>query len=195
MEDEKIMTEQESLALITSMISKAKNSYIDSGIGPLFWGILITFCSLCTWYEVTFQYDPGFDIWTISLIGLVPQAYFSIRNRRNKNFKSHNETMMNYVWGTFTVCIFMLSFYTHKTHAPNSIALYMMVFGIPTFITGGICKYRPMLIGGLICWCCSIGTYYTSFANGMLLMALSATAAWLVPGIILRRRYLKLAHV
>lgn len=195
MEEEKQLSEQESLALIASMIAKAKNSYIDSGIGPLSWGVLITFCSLVTYAERTFSWDIGFDIWILSLIALVPQVYFSIRARRNKNYTSHDEHMMNYVWGTFAICIFMTNFYIIHNHAPSGISLQMMIFGIPTFITGGIRRFRAMLVGGLICWACSLASYYVSYTNGILLMALSAASAWLIPGIILRRRYLKLSHV
>jgi prolipoprotein diacylglyceryltransferase len=195
MTEEKQLTEKESLELIASMISKAKNSYIESGIGPLVWGILITFCSLVTYFQIEFQFELPFDIWLISLFALLPQAYFSFRQKKPKSFISHDESMMNYVWGTFAICIFMLSFYTNKTNSGHNIALYMMIYGIPTFITGGIRKFKPMIFGGLICWACSITSYYVGSANGMLLMSLSAISAWLVPGIILRSRYLKLKHV
>jgi hypothetical protein len=195
MEDEKQLSEKESLALIASMITRAKNSYIDSGIGPLFWGILITVCSLVTYSERTFHFDMGFDIWILSLLALIPQIYFSVRTRKNKTYTAHEESMMNYIWGTFAICMFLVNFYVLKTHAPNSISIQMVIFGIPTFITGGIRKFKPMIVGGLVCWLCSIASYYTNFPNGMLLMALAATSAWLIPGIILRRKYLKLAHV
>lgn len=195
MEEEKQLTEKESLELIASMIKKAKGSYIESGVGPLFWGVLITFCSLVTYVQMVFHFKLGFDIWLLSLFALVPQAYFSWRSRKQKHFIGHDETVINYVWTTFTICIFMLSFYTYKTNAANSIALYMMIFGVPTFITGGMCKNSPMVVGGVICWLCSIASYYVGFPNGMLLMAISATSAWLIPGIIFRRRYMKLKNV
>src|SRR5476649_2870308 len=111
---EEKLTEKESLELIASMIKKAKNSYIESGVGPLFWGVLIAFCSLVTYIELIFNFEIGFDIWTLSLIALIPQAYFSWRSRKTKSVKSHDESMMNYVWGTFVVCIFMISFYINK---------------------------------------------------------------------------------
>jgi uncharacterized protein with PQ loop repeat len=195
MEEEKKLTEKESLELITSMINKVKHSYIESGFGPLLWGILITFCSLMTYVQVSFHFTIGFDVWLLSLFALVPQVYFAWRAKKQKNFTSHEEIVMNYVWSTFAICLFLLSFYSSKVHASNSIALYMMIYGMPTFITGGVCKFRPMIVGGIICWVCSIVSYYTDFANGMLLMALSACSAWLIPGIILRRRYLKLKNV
>ena len=195
MEDEKQLTEKESLELIASMINKAKNSCIDSGIGPLFWGVLIALCSIITWAQHVFEFRLGFDIWLLSLFALAPQIYFTARARKEKNFVSYDENMMNYVWGTFAICMFMLSFYVAKSHPQNSTALHMMLFGMPTFITGGVRKFVPMMIGGLICWVCSITSYYVDFANDMLLMTVSAVSAWLIPGIILRRRYLKLKNV
>ncbi len=195
MEDEKQLSEKESLALIASMINKAKNSYIDSGIGPLFWGILITVCSLVTYAQGAYNFEIGFDIWLISLLALIPQIYFNIRGRKNKNYICHEDSMMNYVWGTFGVCIFITTFYINKVGSSNAVALHMMLFGMPTFITGGIRKFKPMIIGGLVCWICSISSYYVGYPNRILLMGVSATAAWLIPGIILRRKYLKLAHV
>jgi hypothetical protein len=195
MPEQNQMTEEESLALITSMLNKARNSYIESGIGPLFWGALITFCSLFTFAELQFHFRIGFDIWVLSFFALFPQVYFMIRLRRQRNFKPHDEQAMNAVWGSFAICIFLLSFYVNQTKAPHQAALFMMMYGVPTFITGGIRRFRPMLAGGLVCWVCSIVSYYTELPVQMLLMAVSAASAWLIPGLILRRRYLKMKHV
>lgn len=195
MPEEKTLTEKESLELIASMINKAKNSYIESGIGPLYWGSLITFCCLVNFAEINFHFNPGFDIWGLSFVALVPQVYFMRRSRKQKNFTSHDDVVMNFVWGTFALCIFMLTFYVSQTHAKHQTALFMMIYGMPTFITGGMRKFTPMLIGGMICWICSIASFYMDFSGQILLMTISATSAWLVPGIILRRRYLKLKNV
>ncbi|HVZ26482.1 MAG TPA: hypothetical protein VG842_10525 [Sediminibacterium sp.] len=195
MPDTPIMSEQESLALITSMIQKARNSYIETGVGPLCWGVLISFCSLFTWAEKHFDFQLGADIWLLSLIALIPQVYFSVRARKTQQHVAHDEIVMNYVWSAFAVCIFLLSFYASQVQAPHVTALHMMIFGIPTFITGGFRRFPPMIIGGLICWICCVVSVYTDFETDMLLMAASALFAWLIPGIILRKRYLKLKHV
>jgi hypothetical protein len=190
MEDEKILTGEESLQLIAEMINKAKNSYVDSGIGPLSWGILITFCSLFTFAELQYNFRPGFDIWNVVLLALIPQVYFMIKSPRQQ-FKTHDQAAMSYVWGTFVICIFIIGYYNFTTQADH-VPVYIMLYGIPTFITGGIKKFRPLLLGGLICFACSIISFNVTIKYQMLLMAVSGIAAWLVPGIILRRKYLKL---
>jgi len=46
MEQEKELTGQESLELISRMINKARRDYYDTGLSSLLWGSTITFCSL-----------------------------------------------------------------------------------------------------------------------------------------------------
>ena len=67
----------------------------------------------------------------------------------------------------------------------------MMLYGLPTFITGGVFKFKPMIFGGLVCWILAIAALFTSFATAMLFMAVCGLVAWLIPGIILWNRYEK----
>ena len=195
MTEEVKLTEQESLKIITEMIEKARNSSIGNGIGPLVWGILITFCSLETYAQIEFKYDLSFDVWWLALIALLPQIFYAWRNKIQRNFRSHDEVVINYVWITFAICMFLLSHYASHIPTGNYISLAMIFYGVPTFITGGIRKFTPMIVGGIICWVCSIISCYTSLKIGMLLSAVSATSAWLIPGLILRRKYLGLKNV
>ncbi len=195
MEDEKQLTEEESLRLITDMINKVKNSYVESGIGPLYWGVIITFCSLITFCEIKYGLRLPFNIWWLSLIALLPQIYFSWRSKRERKFRSRDEDAMNFTWIAFTISIFLLTNYAFRFQLQSSSSLFLLLYGIPTFITGGFKQFIPMIVGGIVCWICCIVSVNTPDTTDMLLTALSATAAWLIPGIILRRRYFKMTHV
>lgn len=188
---EENFSQQDSLRLITEMIGKAKKSYVTKGTASIVWGSLIVLCSMVTWARIKFGFDIGFDVWLLLLFALIPQIFFSIKERKSKSFTSHDEGTVFFVWITFAVCIFILSFYNSKFGNANSSTLVIMLYGIPTFITGGIFKFRPMIIGGLICWALSIASIYTTVDNDMLLMAASGLFAWLIPGIILLNKYQK----
>ncbi len=192
-EKENEMTGQESLKLISEMIVKAKRSYITTGAASIVWGILIVICSLLTWYQIYAQVSFGFDVWLLVFVALLPQIYFSIKEKQKKNFVGHDEKIMTYVWSTFAICIFILSFYNSKfgDNNGNSTALFMLLYGIPTFITGGVCNFKPMITGGLICWILSVASMFTNMATDMLFMAACGLFAWLIPGIILWKRYKK----
>ncbi len=213
------LSEAESLQLISEMIRKARNSYLDTGAGPLLWGGVITCCSLVTYTQIRFGYRLPFDIWWLTLLALVPQAIFVLREKKNAQVRSHEENLMDAVWSAFGISLLLLLFINAgisrqldeqfrqypgfpgggaaHPYMAFSTAHLMLLYGIPTVITGLSRRFRPMLIGGIICWmaaCCSV---FTGLAGDMLLTAVSAMAAWLIPGVILRIRYLKnrTAHV
>ena len=210
---EKQLTEQESLMIIQQMISRAKNIFVDTGIGPILWGAVITFCSLVQFLIIEFQWKLPFDIWLLALIAIVPQIFISIRERRERKAKGWDEDMLSYVWLCFGVGIFIVNFInnvaadslhpilndyreiTGKADVPNfwtfGSSYLLFVYGFPTIIIGAARKFRIMTIGGIVCWISALVSAFTIVKFDFLLMAVSATLAWLVPGIILRTKYLQ----
>jgi hypothetical protein len=209
MEQEKKLTEKESLDLITTMINRAKDSYHDSGIGPVMWGAVIIICSLITWAQFTYDFRLPFDIWLLTLVAIIPQIIISYRENKSKKVRTYNDIAMDYVWITFGISIFLLihantgiykglekgfgnyfessgfRFYDYTT------SLFLIIYGFPTFVTGGIARFKPMLFGGIFCWICSIIAVYTPGLIDLLLMAASAFFAWLLPGLIMNAAYRK----
>ncbi len=192
MEQQK-MTEQQSLQLINEMIGKAKRSYITTGAASIVWGLLIILCSLLTWIQFYTKHFFDFDVWLLVFLAVIPQIYFSVKERQKKKFVGHDEQTMTYVWTAFGICIFILSFYNSKFGSINqsSTSLFMLLYGIPTFITGGVFKFKPMIYGGLICWLLSMVSMFTNIETDMLFMAACGLFAWLIPGVILWKRYKK----
>ena len=188
---EENFSQQDSLKLINEMIGKAKRSYVTKGTASIVWGSLIVFCSMLTWAKIKYGFNIGFNVWLLLLLALIPQIFFTVKEKRSKKYTSHDEGAVYFVWITFAICIFILSFYNSKFGDEHSTTLVIMLYGIPTFITGGIFKFKPMIFGGLCCWALSIISVYTSEENDMLLMAASGLVAWFIPGLILFNRYQK----
>jgi hypothetical protein len=211
MEQEKKLSEQESLALITQMINKAKNSYHDTGIGAMMWGAVIAICSLVRVSEIHFDFRLPFDIYLLTLAAIIPQVYLSVKESKERKVKSYDDPYMNYIWLGFGICIFLLIHISNNIfsewgswagkfkEATGTTAtplfyefispLFLMLYGLPTFITGAACKFKPMLWGGLFCWLCCIITVYTPIKIDLLLTALSALAAWFIPGVLMEKEY------
>jgi hypothetical protein len=212
MADQK-MTEQESLLLIQQMINKAKNSYHDTGIGPILWGTVITICSLVTYFKIEYKFTLPFDIWWLTLIAIIPQIFISIRESRMNKAKRYDDKIIDSVWIAFGISIFMLTFINAKIietlnpvfrlyidtkggrpdwdYGSHMNSFFLMLYAIPTFVTGACRNLKPMFWGGIICWICCIISIYTKIKVDMLLMAIAAIFAWLIPGIILWVRYKK----
>src|SRR5262245_15537950 len=208
---EKQLTEKESLDLIAMMINKAKNAYYDTGMSAIMWGALIAVCALEKLAELHFGYRLPFDIYLLTLVAIIPQVFISIKEKKERKVKSFDDAYMDYIWLAFGICIFLMIFivnvifnvweplaseYQQATGRSVSYRfhefispLFLMLYGLPTFITGAACKFKPMLWGGIFCWLCCILTVYTSVKIDLLLTAVSAVLAWLLPGIIMEKEY------
>lgn len=217
---EENLNPQQSIHLIEQMIKKAKGGYYATGTGPILWGCVVSVCALVTWAQIHFQFQLPFDIWMLTFIAVAPQIYISIRERKMRKVLHYEDAAMGYIWGVFGFSIFLLIFINsfifndldtaHKAlaaagkedlltfrYSDYMSSFFLLLYGIPTIITGGIMKFKPMVLGGMLCWLLCVAAVFTKGDTDMLLVALAAVCAWLVPGIILRKRYLqkKAVHV
>jgi uncharacterized protein with PQ loop repeat len=213
MAEEQQLSEQESLRLISQMINKAKNSFHDTGIGPILWGSVIALCSLVTFARVQFGFKLPFDIWLLTLVAILPQIIITYREKKMRRARNYDDAAIDYIWLSFGIAIFLMAhinivfinkleeiFKAYKVatgHWPDfnlndyTASLMLLLYGFPTVITGAIMKFKPMLWGGIAGWLCCIISVYTPAETDMLLTAFAAVVMWLVPGIILWVKYKK----
>ena len=214
---EKPLTEQESLLIIQQMINRAKSNFVDTGIGPILWGGVITICSIVQAAKIYFDFKMSFDIWWLALFALVPQVFISINERKERKAKGWDDDILSYVWTCFGIAVFVVNFINNRLSmelapaidayraAGNEIqsswsfasCFLLLVFGFPTIITGAARKQRWMLAGGIFCWVSAIVAAFTPTYVDFVLMAFAAAFSWLIPGIMIRKKYVaqKGAHV
>ena len=210
-QQEKQLTEKESLALITQMINKAKDSYHATGMGAMMWGAIIAICSMVKLSEIHFEYRLPFDIYLLTIVAIIPQIFLTIREKKERKVKTYDDAYMDYIWLGFGICIFLLIFITNavfRVWEPVAVEyreltghrspfrfsefispLFLLLYGLPTFITGAACKFKPMLWGGIFCWVCCLVTVFTTIKIDLLLTAASAIMAWFIPGVLMEREY------
>ncbi len=64
----------------------------------------------------------------------------------------------------------------------------LMLIGLPTFLSGIIIKFRPLVIGGIVFWVLSIAANYSGDNLSPLIMAAAVIAGYLIPGYLLKKR-------
>lgn len=202
MEDRQL-SHEDSLSLIGSMLLKAKNSYHDNGYNAMLWGSVIAICSLVSFFQLKGWMKLGFDIWWLAVVAIIPTIYFSVRQRRKQKAVSYENSYLNVTWIAYGIAIGLLTFVMGKiSAAPGSavigeywIPLYLILYGIPTLITGMGSKVKLMVAGAAACWAGAIITCFTTLPTDMLIMGVCACLAWLIPGIDLYRKNSRNAHV
>jgi hypothetical protein len=198
-------SEVDSLKLITEMINKTKQSFHDTGFGPIMWGSVVTFCALVSFCSYQFNFKLPFDIWLLVFVAIVPQVIYSFNESKRKKVKTYNDIALDFTWIAFGITMFVIGFainFLVKDYSsiPNIVtvrgdfrlsnhftAFYLMIYAIPTFITGGIMKFKPMIWGGVLCWVLAIVSCFTDSKLDMLFTAIAATCAWLIPGLLINK--------
>lgn len=210
---EKTMTEQESLALITSMINRAKDVNHSTGLTSIMWGLVIMVCSLVRLAEIHFDFRLPFDIYLLTVLAIAPTIYFSVKEKKERRVTGYKDDFIDNTWLAFGISIFLLSIIMNVLFArlrplTDSVelatgknivyfmyeymgALFLMLYGLPTFITGTSMKFKPMIWGGIICWVSCLAAVFTTVKIDLILTAISALFAWFIPGMILEKEYRK----
>ena|ERR1700722_3158146 len=191
MENKQTLTREQSLELITSMISRAKNDYYDTGISALFWGTLIPFCSLVTFFNYYWKSRLLVHIWLITFVAFIPQILISARERKLRRYKGYHEDMIGGIWISYAIAVSIMTYFGYLNNNFNANFLYLILYGIPTFATGYAKRFVPMIVGGIACWVFAIVSFYPQWPYVMLYSAAGSLLAWFIPGLILRKRYLK----
>lgn len=192
MEDQKF-SEQESLQLIAKMISQAKNYYYESGLGCLLWGFTNLICFTLMYLGDTVKgFHLPFNPFYLMVITFIVQLYYDRKEAKFKTAKSYLDEVHKYVWAAFGICVLILTIVGAIANIGYIVLpLLLLFFGLPTFISGCINKFKPFIIGGIICWIFSIIAFLYQTEETLLLVAAGAGAAWIIPGFILRARFNK----
>lgn len=190
MESEIKMTEFESLQLITSMINKAKNGFRESGTMYLLWGWLIFCCCMLQFIAMEFfQYNLYF-IWFSTWILLIYQIFFLRKKRKTRKVRTYTEEINGFVWLVFFICLMLLVFVGVQYKQFEMIdPMILVLYGMPTFLSGVILKFRPLMIGAVCCWVLAIVSPFVNTHIQLLLLAAGIAAAWIIPGYLLKKRF------
>lgn len=181
-----------SLALIESMINKAQNRYSENGTLYLLWGWIIFICSLGQYALLSYT-SMGANtglIWMLTLVALGYQFYYLKQKEKKETVKTYTDEMIGYVWMVFGISMGVVSFVSLKLGGWQLMyALILLLYGMPTFLTGAIMRFAPLKIGGIVCWVLSVLAVYISSKEIILLLLPAVISAWIIPGYILRAKF------
>ena len=220
MEQEKPLGQQESIQLITEMIQKVKHHFHESGTSAILWGSVVGIAGLVNFVELYWKFYIGFDIWLLVLAAVIPQVFITIRENRTRKIITYTEAAINAIWLVYGISIFLLVFYFNTVPAatdkllsqhgvsllrrnsdgtidsfryfiPSHGSLLLLLFGIPTMATGIAHKFRIMVWSAILCYIFFLISCFTSNVYDMLLCGLAGIFNWLIPGFVLRKKYMR----
>jgi len=190
---ESSLTGEQSLEVIQSMILKAKNQFGENGQLYLLWGWVILFCSLGYFVlDTVFHYPRPYLIWMTTWLAVGYMFYYLQKEKKRRKVKTYTDEIIGYVWITFVISMALIGFNLGSHKLADSAIWYSIIlalYGMPTFLSGIILRFPPLVVGGICCWILSVVSVFVPYEFQMFLLSIAMIVAWIIPGYKLRARY------
>lgn len=191
MDQENEMNPEQSLMVIQSMIKTVQSRFYDNGTLYLLWGWVILVCSLGHYFLLyNHTIDHPERVWLLTIPASLFHFIWMARQGKKKKVTTYGDEIIGYAWLSFAACMtltYLLFGSNAEWHRMYSVIL--MVYGIPTFISGAVMRFKPLMIGGFFCWVLSAISNWVMPIQTLLLVGLAVTCAWIIPGYILRHQF------
>lgn len=180
-----------SLSVIEEMINKTKERYSDSGFLYLLWGYLVVIAALLHYVLMQTSYSYSFIGWAILMpLGGIVSMVYSVKENKKNYVKTYTDDVMKYTWLAFGFLLAIILLFMGRLGL-NTYPLVMVAYGVPTFISGGVLKFRPLIIGALLSVTIGIISFNFTFDIQLLLLCASILVAYIIPGHMLRIQHLR----
>ncbi len=193
-------TEQQSLTLISEMITQARNNFQkNSGTAMIFNGCLVAFTALLNIALIYLLPNPNqsFLVWFLMIPGWFIDRMIDRKVDKEALVKTHIDKIISASWRGFGVAVVLFLIlifgYGHFMQNPRIFILItpiiMLMAGIAEFVTAKACRFKPFLYGAYTMWIGSLGcllsyALWHSFSGiiHFLILALCMILGFVIPG-------------
>ncbi len=183
---------EQSLRLITSMIETTKNSINDNSIYFLLWGWGILAACAVQYYMKAILHNPNNGMaWFIIPVLLAVQIFLVIKRRKKDKIKTFINDANAYLWTAVGFSYLAVLFIFGKIGWEYCFPIYIIFYAIGTYVSGCLIKFRPLVIGGLICFPLAAITAYLDIDYRIIMLGVAILVSYIIPGHLLRAKYKK----
>ena len=194
---EKNLTGNDSLTLISEMISQARNNFQKgAGLPLLVAGYWVAATALVNYALLYIMPHPAysFHIWWTMIIMWMVLAIIGRKQDKQSLVKTHIDVIVSKLWkaygysivvalaSIFGVCFALGSWVVAALITP----FLLLLTGLTQYVTGATCRFRPYTISAFIFWAgalLSVALYFTPYGNlHFIVLALCMITGFVVPG-------------
>jgi hypothetical protein len=183
--NDKNMTTTESLDLITSMINQAQRKVKDVSKFFLLWGWVVILANVSMYLLILMEYPRPYLAWLLVIPAWLFSFYLAAKTERQREAVTHLDKVITSLWLSFAALALTLVFFGSKINFQLN-PVILLLTAIPTFVTGIIIKFRPLVSGSIVFWVFGIVGFLLPFEYQNLTSAVAFIFGYLIPGYMLK---------
>lgn len=192
---EKELKPEESLKIIQNMIQASQQKFADNGIFMIIWAVVLILGAIANYFLILSNLDTeSISRWTniiwisfTSLGGLI-SIFVGIRHEKKETVHTHIGRILKLMWFGFGIALFFtILFPVLNDRSPIPYILILTSFAV--YIFALVIRYTPFMIGSLCILIFGAVSFWVQYDAQLLAFALAIISGYLMPGIMLNRKY------
>jgi hypothetical protein len=186
------LSPQQSLQLIQSMIERTKTNIIENSFYFLLWGWM-TFGAVLVQFllKVVLGYRHHYLVWLITIVALIITILHSKRQSRRYGYKTYVGESMGYLWMGIGISFFILTIIISAGIGwLYAWPFFILFYGLGTFVSGKIIQFKPLVVGGIICWILAVACVFVKYDYQLLIAAAAILFSYIIPGHLIQSKSL-----
>ena len=188
MEQEKKLSEKESLLIIQQMIQTAKQEQKDDGKGWILWGWLLFVASVLTYINLKTQWFSNYFFWNVFGIASLLLLLFSIIRilflKKTSKVKTYTAELFQKLNIGFFISLMLFIIAMNRGLSPVlGFSLLLGLYGFWILIYGAGLNFKPSIIGAYVTWAFAFaGLFVETFDLTMIFHAMAVLLGYIIPG-------------
>lgn len=185
--DNENFSAQQSLDLITAMIRQAKGNVSSNSFHLLLWGWTMVIANVGVFVLIQFtDVANPYLIFSITGISAIISMIYGSRQSKRSSSKTILDMANMWTWiGYMVICFTIIAFGSKINWQINPILVALAA--VPTFVTGVMLRFKPLMFGGIALWFFGICLFLVSGPYQFLVAAIAITVGYLIPGYMLKK--------
>ncbi len=181
------LTPTQSLQLIQDMVRQATQSFQKSNFYFLVWGVGFAVAGVLDHVLLRAGVELHWMVWPVmGLLGGVASGIHGAKEGRRQGVLTWMDRVQMWLWGSYTITLILLIVAAVSWgRDPNPFVL--LLTGLPTFVTGALMRFRPLMIGGILFWVIGLLSLFVLREYSSLVFAFAIAVGYVIPGILLKR--------
>ncbi len=186
--EDRILTERESLELITRMIKETQENTARYASYPLLiWGYITLAIALVIWYVLSFvgdYYQIQFLWFLLPVVAFPLTLYYSRKDSAHRGTRNYIDRIIGQIWMVFG----MVGFFLSVASWVGKVDIYFLIpllMGMGVTLSGSVSRFKPMAVLGMVGVISSFLILWIHGIDRLLVFSAIFVAMMVIPGHLL----------
>ena len=124
----------------------------------------------------------------MGILGGILSFLHGSREGRKQQVKTTMDRVIMWLWFAFVITMLATMIGAGVAGYETPVGSIMILTGLPTFVSGQLMRFRPLILGGILFWVLGAICFFVDVRTMVILYIAAMLFGYIVPGYLLKRQ-------